>query len=117
MMEVQMILNDMVTFLDHLDEWTAPQPYPKDLLNKFNSVYTQPEPYGVVLIIAPWNYPFQLVMLPLLGAIAAGESFKKCRKHLSNTILMDAVSSLQSWNPEHEQGPPPSVLYSIVDSL
>ena len=30
------------------------------------------EPYGVVLIIAPWNYPFQLIMAPLIGAISAG---------------------------------------------
>lgn len=31
-----------------------------------------PEPYGVALIIAPWNYPFQLAFGPLIGAIAAG---------------------------------------------
>ena len=34
--------------------------------------YTYPEPKGVVLIISPWNYPFQLIMSPLIGAIAAG---------------------------------------------
>ena len=31
-----------------------------------------PEPYGVTLIISPWNYPFQLAIAPLIGAIAAG---------------------------------------------
>ena len=31
------------------------------------------EPYGVVLVIAPWNYPIQLSLLPLVGVIAAGE--------------------------------------------
>lgn len=36
------------------------------------SSFIVPEPYGTVLIIGPWNYPFQLVMLPLAGAIAAG---------------------------------------------
>ena len=61
-----------MTLLDALEQLTAPQPHPKDLLNKFNSVYLQAEPYGVVGIVAPWNYPFQLVMLPLIGAIAAG---------------------------------------------
>ncbi|HBR01173.1 MAG TPA: aldehyde dehydrogenase family protein, partial [Ruminiclostridium sp.] len=30
------------------------------------------EPYGIVLIMSPWNYPFQLCMAPLIGAIAAG---------------------------------------------
>ncbi|GAA3328604.1 hypothetical protein GCM10020331_073230 [Ectobacillus funiculus] len=33
-----------------------------------------PEPYGVTLIIAPWNYPFQLAIAPLVGAIAAGNT-------------------------------------------
>ena len=39
-------------------------------------VYTVAEPYGVALIIAPWNYPIQLSLLPLVGAIAAGEVAK-----------------------------------------
>lgn len=33
-----------------------------------------PEPYGTVLVIAPWNYPFQLALSPLIGAIAAGNT-------------------------------------------
>jgi acyl-CoA reductase-like NAD-dependent aldehyde dehydrogenase len=37
-------------------------------------VYTVAEPYGVALIIAPWNYPIQLSLLPLVGAIAAGNA-------------------------------------------
>ena len=36
--------------------------------------YVHKEPFGVTLIIAPWNYPFQLLMLPLAGAIAAGNT-------------------------------------------
>jgi len=36
--------------------------------------YLQKEPYGVTLIISPWNYPFQLIMMPLVGAIAAGNT-------------------------------------------
>ncbi len=36
--------------------------------------YLQKEPYGVTLIISPWNYPFQLLMMPLVGAIAAGNT-------------------------------------------
>lgn len=33
-----------------------------------------PEPYGTVLVIAPWNYPLQLALSPLIGAIAAGNT-------------------------------------------
>lgn len=36
--------------------------------------YLQKEPYGVTLIISPWNYPFQLLMMPLVGAVAAGNT-------------------------------------------
>ena len=71
-MEYNIIMKDVFLFLNNLDELAAPQPHPKDLLNKLNSVYLQAEPYGVVLIIAPWNYPLQLCLLPLIGAIAAG---------------------------------------------
>lgn len=37
-----------------------------------DSAFIQKDPLGVVLVIAPWNYPFQLAMLPVVGAIAAG---------------------------------------------
>ena len=73
-MEYSIVMGDLIVILNNFDELVAKQPHPKDLANKFNSVYLQPEPYGVVLVVAPWNYPFQLAMLPLLGAIAAGWS-------------------------------------------
>ena len=72
-MESSMVVNEITRAIDELPKWAAPQHYPKDLLNTFNQVYVQPEPYGVVLVIAPWNYPFQLCMLPLVGVIAAGK--------------------------------------------
>jgi hypothetical protein len=44
----------------------------KDLINKMNDAYIRYEPYGVGLILGAWNYPVQLILLPLIGAIAAG---------------------------------------------
>ena len=48
----------------------------RDVAMRFNNIYgetfTVPEPYGVVLVMAPWNYPFLLTMEPLIGALAAG---------------------------------------------
>ena len=66
------MIGELIKTLNGIQKWTAPQSVPKDLLNKFNSVYLKAEPYGVVLCISPWNYPFQLAFLPLIGVIAAG---------------------------------------------
>ncbi|MGH0166197.1 UNVERIFIED_CONTAM: hypothetical protein FKN15_050509 [Acipenser sinensis] len=60
--------------LEKLPEWAAPRPAEKTLLTLLDEVYVQPEPLGVVLIIGAWNYPFALVIQPLIGAIAADTS-------------------------------------------
>ena len=75
--EVTLVLNDLTTMLNCLGDLAAPHSHPRDMLNTFNSLHVQAEPYGVVLIVAPWNYPFQLIMLPFIGAIAAGEGLLK----------------------------------------
>jgi aldehyde dehydrogenase (NAD+) len=49
-----------------------PASVPTNLLNQPSSCFTIREPLGVVCIIAPWNYPFQLLLTPLVGAIAGG---------------------------------------------
>ena len=58
--------------LKHLRDWAKPKsvPLPLEQLPASGRIY--PEPLGVVLIIGPWNYPFQLMISPLIGAIAAG---------------------------------------------
>jgi coniferyl-aldehyde dehydrogenase len=58
--------------LAHLERWMAPERRPRSLnfIPAQNRVYWQPK--GVVLIIAPWNYPMQLAVTPLAAAIAAG---------------------------------------------
>lgn len=55
-----------------LKEWAAPRPVEKNLLTISDTVYIQPEPLGVVLIIGAWNYPWAVTIQPLIGAIAAG---------------------------------------------
>ncbi|SKA14932.1 aldehyde dehydrogenase [Sediminibacterium ginsengisoli] len=62
--------------LDHaigsLKSWMEPEAKTTNLLNLPGNSRVVKEPLGVVLIIAPWNYPFQLLLTPLIGAIAAG---------------------------------------------
>jgi aldehyde dehydrogenase (NAD+) len=55
-----------------LNRWMKPQSVGANLLNFPSKSFIISEPLGVVLIIAPWNYPFQLLMTPVIGAIAAG---------------------------------------------
>lgn len=62
-------LNDTLT---NLKTWMQPEPVHTNLLNLPSSSRILSEPLGVALIIGPWNYPFQLLFTPLLGAIAAG---------------------------------------------
>ena len=62
-------LNDT---LHNLKAWMEPESVSTNLLNMPSSSRILREPLGVVLAIGPWNYPFQLLFTPLLGAIAAG---------------------------------------------
>ena len=55
-----------------LKKWSRPQKVKSDLQQFPSRAFIYPEPLGVVLIIGPWNYPFSLVLSPLVGAIAAG---------------------------------------------
>ena len=70
-----MIMDDVQLSIDHLTKWMKPQPVKKDWINTllFNGVYLKPEPYGVALISGAWNYPFMTCLVPLVGAVAAGE--------------------------------------------
>ena len=58
--------------LKNLHRWMGRERVATNLFNFPSKSYILPEPLGVVLIIGPWNYPLQLVLAPLVGAIAAG---------------------------------------------
>lgn len=60
--------------LRHLSGWMRPRKKILPLLYQPGSAMIRPEPYGVSLIVAPWNYPFQLVISPLIGSVAAGNT-------------------------------------------
>lgn len=70
--EIGFFLNELNHTIEHLKGWMQPSSVPTNLLNQPSSCYTIREPLGVVCIIAPWNYPFQLLFTPLIGAIAGG---------------------------------------------
>src|SRR5687767_790678 len=58
----------------HLRTWARRRRVPSPLMTQPARSYIRPEPKGVALIIAPWNYPVSMVFAPLVGAIAAGNA-------------------------------------------
>ena len=72
MCEIGLVLSELRHHIAHVRGWAAPKRVRTDIGNFPAQSFTVAEPYGVVLVMAPWNYPFMLCMEPLIGAIAAG---------------------------------------------
>ena len=72
MCEVGMTLAELSYVLSHMDRWARPRRVLTPLAQFHARSFTICNPYGVVLIMSPWNYPFMLTMEPLIGALAAG---------------------------------------------
>ena len=70
--ETGIVLSEIKAALKDLRSWMAPEYLPTNFLNLPSSSKVLREPLGVVLVIGPWNYPFQLLINPVVGAIAAG---------------------------------------------
>ncbi|CAB1083137.1 Aldehyde dehydrogenase (EC [Olavius algarvensis Delta 1 endosymbiont] len=70
--EVGIVLDEIRFIKKHLPKWSKARRVRTRLIQLPGSSYIYPEPYGVSLIISPWNYPFQLVIDPLIGSMAAG---------------------------------------------
>ncbi|MEO0356229.1 MAG: aldehyde dehydrogenase, partial [Cyanobacteria bacterium P01_A01_bin.3] len=82
--------------LKDLTRWMRPEKVKLGIDQFPGSAWRQPEPLGVVLIIGPWNYPFQLMMSPLVGAIAAGNcAVLKPSEHAPHTskVVADIVNA------------------------
>ncbi|PQJ72049.1 aldehyde dehydrogenase [Polaribacter butkevichii] len=72
--ETSIVLSELKMTIDKLTSWAKPKSVLPSLLNFPSSAKIHKEPYGAVLVIAPWNYPHQLAFAPLIGAIAAGNT-------------------------------------------
>ena len=72
MTEIGIVQSEISYIMRHLAKWARPKRTLAPITHFPARNYVLKEPYGVVLIMAPWNYPFQLTMNPFVGAIAAG---------------------------------------------
>jgi len=70
--ETGFLVSEINFTLKNLRQWMQPEKVKTNLVNFPSSSYIMREPLGVALIIGPWNYPLQLLLNPLVGAIAAG---------------------------------------------
>ncbi|MFF3752614.1 aldehyde dehydrogenase family protein [Streptomyces sp. NPDC002018] len=72
--EIGYMIGEIDHTVRHLEQWLAPKP--AAVLDRFLPARARVvrEPLGVVLVIAPWNYPLQLALTPLMGALAAGNA-------------------------------------------
>ncbi len=72
--EIGYVLKEISFQMKHLSSWSKPRRVRTALTHFGSKGKIVPEPYGVTLIMAPWNYPFQLAIAPLVGALAAGNT-------------------------------------------
>ncbi|XP_054724091.1 aldehyde dehydrogenase, dimeric NADP-preferring-like [Uloborus diversus] len=70
--EVEFLLNDIRCMKQNIRNWVKPEPTEKNFITLLDETFIQKEPYGVVFILGAWNYPVQLSLSPMVGAITAG---------------------------------------------
>lgn len=70
--EISIVRGEIRSHLGHLGKWMRPEPHPTPLKLLPSKSRIVSEPLGQALIVAPWNYPVQLLLNPLVGAISAG---------------------------------------------
>lgn len=90
MVEVGMVLSELSYVIKHTKKWAKPKGVATPLSQFLASSFIVPEPYGVVLVMSPWNYPFLLTMQPVIGALAAGNTciIKPSRFSINTSKIM-----------------------------
>ena len=100
--ETQFVLAELKLTLKNIRSWASPERKSATLMNWPSSDWIYKEPYGVVLIIAPWNYPFQLAFAPIIAAVAAGNTVvvkpSEVTTHTAS-IISEIISAV--FVPEH----------------
>nr|XP_026689510.1 fatty aldehyde dehydrogenase-like isoform X2 [Ciona intestinalis] len=88
--EIILVNNEIVTAIKNLDQWVKNEPKKKELATITADIYTRKEPFGTCLIMSAWNYPFLLMLAPMIGAIAAGNCVvikpSECAAHTAKLL-------------------------------
>lgn len=95
--EITFVKNDITHTKKHLKDWMKPRKVSTPWQIQPAQSTIQHEPLGVVLIISPWNYPFQLLLAPLVGAIAAGN----CALLKPSEVAPATAALIARWIPRY----------------
>lgn len=94
--EISIVYEELKFIIKNIDKLAKPKRKRTPIMHFPSSSYQYQDPYGCVLIMSPWNYPFQLTMVPLIGAIAAGNciivkpsNYAKATSNIIKKILND----------------------------
>ncbi len=94
MCETGLVLSEISYMLKHIRHFTRERNVPTPLAQFHSRSYQKPSPYGVVLIMSPWNYPFLLTLDPLVDAIAAGNTvilkpsaYSPCTSQIIHSVI------------------------------
>jgi aldehyde dehydrogenase (NAD+) len=91
------VLRDIQLAIKQLKNWVKPRKMSTEIEVFPATAWIEPQPLGVALIIGAWNYPFNLIISPLVGAIAAGNcAILKPSENASHTatVLVDLIRSI-----------------------
>ena len=100
-LEIAFCLEEINNALKNINNWTKPKKIKAPITQFLSTAKIYSEPLGVVLIIGPWNYPFQLVIAPLVAAIASGNcAILKPSEISANTSHLLSEIILKYFNPE-----------------
>ncbi|WP_412475982.1 aldehyde dehydrogenase [Flavobacterium sp. TBRC 19031] len=100
--ETSYIVSELEYTIKNLKKWAKPQRVLPSFLNFPSTDYIYKEPYGKVLVIAPWNYPYQLALAPLIAAVAAGNQVVVKPSELAeNTSRVIAEIIKESFEEQH----------------
>jgi aldehyde dehydrogenase (NAD+) len=97
MTELRHVSNEIGVMLRHLDRWTRPERVGVRAVLRPGRATIVPEPVGVVLVLAPWNYPVHLLLLPMASALAAGNAVVGKPSEISPATS----AALARWVPEY----------------
>ena len=72
--EIGILISEIDLVIKNIEKWSKPKKIRSSMLNFPSNDFIISEPYGCTLVIAPWNYPFQLAISPIISAIASGNT-------------------------------------------